>query len=57
MFLRAREGFNSVIFREVVIIAMWSIWKHRNSIIFYGGSLSFAAWRRFFCGKYESSHS
>lgn len=43
MFLRAREGFNSIIFGKVVIIAMWSIWKHRNSIIFDGSSLSFAA--------------
>ncbi|KAG2655638.1 hypothetical protein PVAP13_1KG026000 [Panicum virgatum] len=45
MFLRAREAFNSVIFREVVIIATWCIWCHRNDIIFYGSSLSFSSWR------------
>ncbi|KAF8756303.1 hypothetical protein HU200_011124 [Digitaria exilis] len=48
MILRARERFNSVIFREVIIIAMWAIWKHRNNIIFDGASLSFACWRKLF---------
>lgn len=48
MILRARQRFNSVIFREVIIIAMWSIWKHRNSLIFDGASLSFGAWRTIF---------
>ncbi|KAF8711301.1 hypothetical protein HU200_029324 [Digitaria exilis] len=48
MMLEARVNFGSVIFREVIIMAMWSIWTHRNSIIFDGGSLSFAWWRRSF---------
>lgn len=48
MILRARQRFNSVIFREVIIIAMWSIWNHRNSLIFDGASLSFGAWRTLF---------
>jgi hypothetical protein len=48
MFLKAREDFNSVIFREVVIIAAWNLWCHHNDIIFYGASLSFAAWRHAF---------
>ncbi|KAF8659249.1 hypothetical protein HU200_058656 [Digitaria exilis] len=34
MILQARVNFHSVIFREVIIMAMWSIWTHRNSIIF-----------------------
>ncbi|KAF8667583.1 hypothetical protein HU200_052785 [Digitaria exilis] len=48
MILRARQRFNSVIFKEVVIIAMWAIWKYCNNIIFDGQSLSFASWRRIF---------
>jgi hypothetical protein len=48
MFLKAREDFNSVIFREVVIIASWNLWCHCNDIIFYGASLSFSAWHRAF---------
>ncbi|KAF8765713.1 hypothetical protein HU200_008216 [Digitaria exilis] len=36
MFLRAREKFGSVIFREIIILAMWALWTHRNSIIFDG---------------------
>ncbi|KAF8730536.1 hypothetical protein HU200_016952 [Digitaria exilis] len=48
MLLRARERFGSVIFREVMIHAMWSIWTLRNSIIFYYGSLSFDWWHRSF---------
>lgn len=48
MVLRARERFDSVIFWKVIIMAMWSIWPHRNNIISYGASLSFASWRRNF---------
>ncbi|KAF8712024.1 hypothetical protein HU200_028854 [Digitaria exilis] len=48
MLLRARERFDSVIFTEVVIMAMWALWTHGNSIIFYDGFLSFAWWRKTF---------
>jgi hypothetical protein len=48
MFLKAREDFNSVIFREVIIITSWNLWCHHNNIIFDGASLSFSAWRRAF---------
>lgn len=48
MILRAREAFVSVIFREVVILAMWSLWVHRNCIIFNEGSLAFSWWHRRF---------
>ncbi|KAF8641890.1 hypothetical protein HU200_067598 [Digitaria exilis] len=48
MMLQARVNFGSVIFREVIILAMWSIWTHCNSIIFDGGSLAFAWWRKSF---------
>ncbi|KAF8672683.1 hypothetical protein HU200_049379 [Digitaria exilis] len=40
MMLRATESFNSVVFREMVIMSMWAIWTHRNSIIFDEGFLS-----------------
>jgi hypothetical protein len=46
MFLKAREDFNSVIFREVVIIASWNLWCHRNDIIFMVLLFLFPAWRR-----------
>ncbi|KAF8699720.1 hypothetical protein HU200_034672 [Digitaria exilis] len=48
MFLRAREKFGPIIFREIIILAMWALWTHRNSIIFDGACRSFAVWRRRF---------
>lgn len=46
--LDARQQFGSPVFREVVIIACWCIWLHRNTIIFYHGTLSLARWRNHF---------
>ncbi|KAF8723006.1 hypothetical protein HU200_022152 [Digitaria exilis] len=40
MMLCARESFNSVVFREVVIMSMWAIWTQHNIIIFDEGFLS-----------------
>jgi hypothetical protein len=34
MIVSARQAFNSKIFSEVLIIACWDIWKHRDQIIF-----------------------
>ncbi|KAF8689576.1 hypothetical protein HU200_041750 [Digitaria exilis] len=48
MIICSRQAFGSTIYREIVIIAVWCIWCHRNSIIFDGQCLSFAAWRRCF---------
>jgi hypothetical protein len=49
MFLKARELFGSYICREVLIIACWSIWCHRNNIIIFDAcSLSFLRWMDFF---------
>lgn len=45
MLLAARQRFNSKIFREVLIIGCWSMWCHRNQIIFDGGTLSLARWK------------
>ncbi|KAF8670980.1 hypothetical protein HU200_050252 [Digitaria exilis] len=48
MIIAARHMFGSPIFREIVIVSCWSIWCHRNSIIFDNGSLSLLAWKHFF---------
>ncbi|KAF8694063.1 hypothetical protein HU200_038516 [Digitaria exilis] len=39
MILDSRQQFGRAFFREVVIVACWCIWMHRNSIIFYGDSI------------------
>jgi hypothetical protein len=46
--LMARLNFNSVIFREIIIIGCWAIWYHRNDIIFDGATLSFSSWKSTF---------
>lgn len=51
MILKAREDFNSPIFREVIITACWSICCSRNKIIFDNGTRSVDTWKRHF--KYE----
>lgn len=48
MIIAAREHFGSPVFREVVNVAAWSIWCHRNCIIFDNKRLSFMAWRSHF---------
>ncbi|KAF8701437.1 hypothetical protein HU200_033602 [Digitaria exilis] len=48
MVIIARELFGSPIFRKIIIVASRAIWSHRNSIIFYGASSSFASWRQTF---------
>jgi hypothetical protein len=48
MVLMARLNFNSVIFREVLIIGCWAIWCHRNDIIFDSATLSFSSWKSTF---------
>ncbi|RCV42444.1 hypothetical protein SETIT_9G217000v2, partial [Setaria italica] len=48
MIVQALQHFGSTIFREIVTVVAWSIWCHRNSIIFDGQHVSFAQWRRSF---------
>jgi hypothetical protein len=48
MVLNAILHFNSVIFRKIFIIGAWSLWCHRNDIIFYGAFLSFLTWKASF---------
>lgn len=42
------RSFNSVIFREIVLVASWAIWTHRNEVIFYGVPLSLRRWKKLF---------
>lgn len=34
------------IFREILIVASWAIWKHRNGIIFDNKAPSLEQWKR-----------
>lgn len=40
-----RAIFREAILREIMIVAYWSIWKHRNSIIFDNGSVALDRWK------------
>ncbi|KAF8675511.1 hypothetical protein HU200_047687 [Digitaria exilis] len=51
MVLTSRSDFSSCIFREVIILAAWSIWSNRNNITFDGKTLYFAAWRAHFTSE------
>jgi len=64
MVLQAREIFHNIIFREIMIIACWIIWKTHNSIIFDNGQKSIDQWKRNFkdelglvCTKAKASKS
>ncbi|TVU36350.1 hypothetical protein EJB05_18282, partial [Eragrostis curvula] len=48
MIIRSRRRFGSKIFREIIMVVAWSIWCHRNSIIFDGAALSLGRWKNFF---------
>lgn len=40
MVIQARRDFGLKIFREIIIVASWAIWTHRNEVIFDGVPLS-----------------
>ncbi|RCV38080.1 hypothetical protein SETIT_8G113200v2, partial [Setaria italica] len=48
MIIAARRDFNSRIFREILMVACWAIWKHRNEVIFDGVPLSLGRWKSIF---------
>jgi hypothetical protein len=48
MVLDARQIFGLATFREIFILGCWSLWCHRNDIIFDAGSLTFSKWRAHF---------
>jgi hypothetical protein len=41
MLIKSRRQFNSKNFREVIMVVSWTIWCHRDAIIFDGASISF----------------
>lgn len=48
MVIEARTSFGHHIFRELMIIACWIIWKVRNNIIFDNGTCNMLIWKRLF---------
>ena len=48
VFLSARKEFHKPFFAEVVILALWHIWKQRNDDIFRKIKPSFRSWKRGF---------
>ena len=45
VFHRTRRRFDKPFFTEVVILAAWHIWKHRNAAIFQNVMPTFRSWR------------
>ncbi|RCV07305.1 hypothetical protein SETIT_1G233200v2 [Setaria italica] len=43
--VESRRDFGSRIFREILILACWAIWKHRNEVIFDGVAISLQRWK------------
>lgn len=46
--IQAQQDFGLRCLREVMISTCWSIWCHRNSIIFYSASTSLVRWKAHF---------
>lgn len=44
----SRRIFNSWIFREVLIVGSWTIWCHRNAIIFNNARVNLSRWKQCF---------
>jgi hypothetical protein len=44
----ARRTFGQRTFREILIVACWAIWKHRDEVIFDGERLSLRRWKMIF---------
>lgn len=53
MLLQGRQSFGSKIFREVIMVAVWSIWCHRNRIIFNQATTCIVRWKTFFKEEME----
>lgn len=48
MLSQARRNFNSKIFREVLIVGCWTIWCHKNRIIFDNMGVDLGRWKHSF---------
>ncbi|KAF8760527.1 hypothetical protein HU200_010079 [Digitaria exilis] len=46
--IRARRDFNSCFFREIMLVASWEIWRHRNEVVFDGVPPSPRRWKKIF---------
>jgi hypothetical protein len=53
MLIRARRQFNSIFFREIIMVAGWMIWCHRNAVIFDGAAVSLSRWREAFRDEFS----
>jgi hypothetical protein len=53
MFERSRNSFGSPKFMEIVVRALWGIWKCRNKKIFEAKQPTFQAWKAVFCYDME----
>jgi hypothetical protein len=42
-----KRHFQFDCYMEVVVLAAWCIWIHRNNLIFNGVQISFARWKEF----------
>jgi hypothetical protein len=45
MIIQSHSQFNSRIFREVIMVAGWSIWCYGNVVIFDGAPVSLGRWK------------
>lgn len=53
MIVDARIQFNSKIFREIIIVACWTTWTHRNEVIFDGVVVSLRRWKQIFGVEFD----
>jgi hypothetical protein len=48
MLIKSRRQFGSKKFSEVIMVAGWTIWCHRNAVIFDASSVSLGHWKEAF---------
>lgn len=46
--IQGRRDFHSCIYRELLLVAVWAIWKHRNEVVFDGVPVSLRRWKVIF---------
>jgi hypothetical protein len=46
--VHARRDFGRKLFREILIVACWALWKHINEVIFDEVNLSLTRWKFIF---------
>jgi hypothetical protein len=48
MLIEGKWNFRNICYIEVIILAAWTIWIHRNNFIFNSEVISFARWKKEF---------